>query len=70
AAETYEVSDSVKLISESIVDKTGVTSSTSTYDLTQYNETVGAQGTEETKKQNKENQKKNKETDTSESEDE
>ena len=69
-AQDYEVSDSVKLISESIVDKTGVTSSTSTYDLTQYNETVGAQGTEETKKQNKENQKKNKETDTSESEDE
>ena len=69
AAEQYEVSDSVKTISESIVDKTGVTTSTETYDLTQFNETVGAQGTEATKKQNKDkNKDKNKDSNKSDEE--
>ena len=66
AAEQYEVSDSVKTISESIVDKTGVTTSTETYDLTQFNETVGAQGTEATKKDK--NKDKNKDSNKSDEE--
>lgn len=68
-ATDYEVSESVKTISDSIVDKTGVTTSADVYDLTQFNETVGSGGTEETKKKNKEAQKAQKEQEKKDSKD-
>ena len=39
-----------------IAKKTGVTSKTSAFDLTQYNDTVGSDGTEGAKKKNKDKQ--------------
>ena len=50
----YVASDTVKTISEKISARTGVTKDTETIDTTKYNETVGADGTEQTKEQNKE----------------
>lgn len=54
----YKVTNTVKSVSNSIAKKTGVTSTTSAYDLEQFNNTVGASGTEGTKEQNKKNKSK------------
>ncbi len=50
----YVASDTVKTISNKIANNTGITKNSETIDTTKYNETVGADGTEQTKEQNKE----------------
>ena len=52
----YQPTDTVQTVSDKIAKKTGVTSKTSAFDLTQYNDTVGSDGTEGAKKKNKEKQ--------------
>ncbi len=51
--QSYTPSNTVKNLSDKIANKTGVTSKTSAYDLTQYNDTVGASGTDAAKEKNK-----------------
>ena len=46
----YQPTDTVQTVSDKIAKKTGVTSKTSAFDLTQYNDTVGSDGTEGAKK--------------------
>lgn len=62
--EEYEISATVKSISEEIVNATGVTKDSDCIDTSNYNETVGADGTEGTKAQNKEMKNSEKETET------
>ena len=52
----YQPTETVQTVSDKIAKKTGVTSKTSAFDLTQYNDTVGSDGTEGAKKKNKEKQ--------------
>lgn len=52
----YQPTDTVQTVSDKIAKKTGVTSKTSAFDLTQYNDTVGSDGTEGAKKKNKDKQ--------------
>lgn len=52
----YQPTDTVLTVSDKIAKKTGVTSKTSAFDLTQYNDTVGSDGTEGAKKKNKDKQ--------------
>ena len=56
----YEVTNTVQTVSDNIEKKTGVTSKTSAFDLTQYNNTVGSDGTEGTKEKNKAKQEETK----------
>lgn len=49
----YQPTETVQNVSNKIAKKTGVTSKTSAFDLTQYNNTVGSDGTEGAKKKNK-----------------
>ncbi len=49
----YQPSETVQTVSNKIEDKTGVTSKTAAFDLSQYNDTVGSDGTEGTKEKNK-----------------
>ena len=58
----YVPSDSVKDTSAKIVNATGITKDTEGIDTSNYNETVGADGTEATKTQNKESKTQNTET--------
>lgn len=46
----YQPTETVQTVSDKIAKKTGVTSKTSAFDLTQYNDTVGSDGTEGAKK--------------------
>ena len=52
----YQPTETVQTVSDKIAKKTGVTSKTSAFDLTQYNDTVGSDGTEGAKKKNKDKQ--------------
>ena len=52
----YQPTETVQSVSDKIAKKTGVTSKTSAFDLTQYNDTVGSDGTEGAKKKNKDKQ--------------
>lgn len=61
----YQVSDTVQSVSDKIAKKTGVTSKTSAFDLSQYNNTVGSDGTEGTKEKNKAQQEENNKTEKS-----
>lgn len=61
----YLVSDTVQSVSDKIAKKTGVTSKTSAFDLSQYNNTVGSDGTEGTKEKNKAQQEENNKTEKS-----
>ena len=58
----YVPSDTVKDTSAQIVNATGITKDTEGIDTSNYNETVGADGTEATKTQNKESKTQNTET--------
>lgn len=58
----YAPSDTVKDTSAQIVNATGITKDTEGIDTSNYNETVGADGTEATKIQNKESKTQNTET--------
>ena len=58
----YVPSDTVKDTSTHIVNATGITKDTEGIDTSNYNETVGADGTEATKTQNKESKTQNTET--------
>lgn len=49
----YQPTETVQSVSSKIEKKTGVTAKTSAFDLTQYNNTVGSDGTEGTKEKNK-----------------
>ena len=51
-----ETTETVQSVSDKIAKKTGVTSKTSAFDLSQYNDTVGSDGTEGAKKKNKDKQ--------------
>ncbi|WP_455721145.1 LCP family protein [Agathobacter sp.] len=62
----YQPSETVQSVSSKIEKKTGVTAKTSAFDLTQYNNTVGSDGTEGTKQKNKAKQE---ETDKTKSDD-
>lgn len=72
ADDSYTPSNTVETLSSKIANKTGVTSKTAAYDLTQYNETVGADGTDAVKDTNKEKaeQEKNSSSTTNKKEDE
>lgn len=61
----YQVSDTVQSVSDKIAKKTGVTSKTSAFDLSQYNNTVGSDGTEGTKEKNKAQQEEKNKTEKS-----
>ena len=52
----YQPTETVQIVSDKIAKKTGVTSKTSAFDLSQYNDTVGSDGTEGAKKKNKDKQ--------------
>ena len=56
----YQPTETVQSVSSKIAKKTGVTSKTSAFDLTQYNNTVGSDGTEGTKEKNKAKQEETK----------
>lgn len=58
----YEVTNTVQTVSDNIEKKTGVTSKTAAYDISQYNNTVGSDGTEGTKEKNKAKQEETKKT--------
>ncbi len=65
----YQPSETVQSVSSKIEKKTGVTSKTSAFDLSQYNNTVGADGTEGTKEKNKAKQEETKKTESDNSSD-
>lgn len=65
----YQPSETVQSVSSKIEKKTGVTSKTSAFDLTQYNNTVGSDGTEGTKEKNKAKQEETKQTESDNSSD-
>lgn len=65
----YQPSETVQSVSSKIEKKTGVTSKTSAFDLTQYNNTVGSDGTEGTKEKNKAKQEETKKTESDNSSD-
>ena len=52
----YQVTERVQSVSDNIEEKTGVNSKTEKYDVSQYNDTVGSDGTEGAKKKNKDKQ--------------
>ena len=52
----YQPTETVQNVSDKIAKKTGVTSETSAFDLSQYNDIVGSDGTEGAKKKNKDKQ--------------
>lgn len=64
--EVYVPSSTVKNISDTIMEKTGITEDTEAYHTDKYNETVGAFGTEEVKDNNQDKQKQEEETQDSE----
>ena len=65
----YQPSETVQSVSSKIEKKTGVTSKTSAFDLSQYNNTVGSDGTEGTKEKNKAKQEETKKTESDNSSD-